>query len=84
MRTVQGADKARGVCLALADGGGIYDTILYGRELSAMDQIIGIMLVIEVIGLIANKSHAPRHSRNRSGLGGMPRAGRAAVGAMRR
>jgi hypothetical protein len=49
-----------------------------------MHQIIGIMLVIEVIGLIANKSHAPRHSRNRSGLGGIPRAGRAAVGAMRR
>jgi len=77
------------------DGGGIDGTIFDGfwasaisfitaASLSAVDQIIGIMLVIEVIGLIADKSHAPRHSRSRSGLGGMPRAGRAAVGAMRR
>jgi len=27
----------------------------YGRELNAMDQVIGIMLVIVVIGLLADK-----------------------------
>jgi NitT/TauT family transport system permease protein len=27
----------------------------YGRELSAMDQVIGVMVVIVVIGLIADK-----------------------------
>jgi NitT/TauT family transport system permease protein len=27
----------------------------YGRELNAMDQVIGVMLVIVVIGLLADK-----------------------------
>ena len=54
-----------GICMAVIDGGGNYVTILtgfglghllhYGRELSAMDQVIGIMLVIVVIGLLADK-----------------------------
>jgi NitT/TauT family transport system permease protein len=31
----------------------------YGRELSAMDQVVGVMVVIVVIGLIADKIFSP-------------------------
>ena len=54
-----------GLRLAFADGGGdlrhltgfgLGHLLHYGRELSAMDQVIGIMLVIVAIGLVTDKT----------------------------
>jgi len=36
-------------------GFGLGQLLHYGRELNAMDQVIGVMLVIVVIGLLADK-----------------------------
>jgi NitT/TauT family transport system permease protein len=44
------------IYVTILTGFGLGHLLHYGRELSAMDQVIGIMLVIVVIGLIADKS----------------------------
>jgi NitT/TauT family transport system permease protein len=40
-------------------GFGLGHLLQYGRELSAMDQVVGVMVVIVVIGLIADKIFSP-------------------------
>ena len=40
---------------ALLSGFGLGHLLHYGRELNAMEQVIGIMLVLLVIGLLADK-----------------------------
>jgi NitT/TauT family transport system permease protein len=44
------------IFVTILTGFGLGHLLHYGRELSAMDQVIGIMLIIVVIGLIADKS----------------------------
>ena len=44
------------IFVTILTGFGLGNLLHYGRELSAMDQVIGIMLIIVVIGLIADKS----------------------------
>jgi NitT/TauT family transport system permease protein len=44
------------IFVTILTGFGLGHLLHYGRELSAMDQVIGIMLIIIVIGLIADKS----------------------------
>jgi NitT/TauT family transport system permease protein len=44
------------IYVTILTGFGLGHLLHYGRELSAMDQVIGIMLVIVVIGLITDKS----------------------------
>jgi NitT/TauT family transport system permease protein len=44
------------IYVTILTGFGLGHLLHYGRELSAMDQVIGIMLVIIVIGLITDKS----------------------------
>jgi ABC-type nitrate/sulfonate/bicarbonate transport system, permease component len=43
------------IYVTILTGFGLGHLLHYGRELSAMDQVIGIMLVIVVIGLLADK-----------------------------
>ena len=43
------------IYVTILTGFGLGHLLHYGRELSAMDQVIGIMLVIIVIGLVADK-----------------------------
>jgi NitT/TauT family transport system permease protein len=43
------------VFVTILTGFGLGQLLHYGRELSAMDQVVGIMLVIVVIGLLADK-----------------------------
>ncbi len=43
------------IYVTILTGRGLGQLLHYGRELSAMDQVIGIMLVIIVIGLLADK-----------------------------
>jgi NitT/TauT family transport system permease protein len=43
------------IFVTILTGFGLGHLLQYGRELSAMDQVIGVMLVIVVIGLIADK-----------------------------
>ena len=43
------------IYVTILTGYGLGHLLHYGRELSAMDQVIGIMLVIVVIGLLADK-----------------------------
>src|SRR5881296_3410933 len=43
------------IYVTILTGFGLGQLLHYGRELSAMDQVIGIMLVIVVIGLLADK-----------------------------
>lgn len=43
------------IFVSILSGFGLGQLLHYGRELSAMDQVIGIMLVIVVIGLVADK-----------------------------
>src|SRR5436190_238401 len=43
------------IFVTILTGFGLGQLLHYGRELSAMDQVIGIMLVIVVIGLLADK-----------------------------
>jgi NitT/TauT family transport system permease protein len=43
------------IYVTILTGFGLGHLLHYGRELSAMDQVIGIMLVIVVIGLVADK-----------------------------
>jgi NitT/TauT family transport system permease protein len=44
------------IYVTILTGFGLGHLLHYGRELSAMDQVIGIMLVIIVIGLVADKA----------------------------
>ena len=44
------------VFVTIISGFGLGNLLHYGRELNAMDQVIGIMLVIVVIGLVADKT----------------------------
>jgi sulfonate transport system permease protein len=44
------------IYVAILTGFGLGHLLHYGRELNAMDQVIGIMLVIVVVGLIADKA----------------------------
>jgi NitT/TauT family transport system permease protein len=44
------------IYVTILTGFGLGHLMHYGRELSAMDQVIGIMLVIIVIGLVTDKS----------------------------
>jgi NitT/TauT family transport system permease protein len=50
-RSLMGAE----IFVTILTGFGLGQLLHYGRELSAMDQVIGIMLVIVVIGLLADK-----------------------------
>jgi len=62
------------IYVTILTGFGLGHLLHYGRELSAMDQVIGIMLVIVVIGLITDKSlFAPweRFMHRRWGTGTM-------------
>lgn len=43
------------IFVTILTGFGLGQVLQYGRELSAMDQVIGVMLVIVVIGLLADK-----------------------------
>lgn len=43
------------IFVTILTGFGLGQLLHYGRELSAMDQVIGIMVVIVVIGLLADK-----------------------------
>jgi NitT/TauT family transport system permease protein len=43
------------IFVTILTGFGLGQVLQYGRELSAMDQVIGVMLVIVLIGLIADK-----------------------------
>jgi len=43
------------IFVSILTGFGLGQLLHYGRELSAMDQVIGIMVVIVVIGLLADK-----------------------------
>src|SRR5437764_7844018 len=43
------------IFVTILTGFGLGQLLQYGRELSAMDQVIGVMLVIVLIGLIADK-----------------------------
>ena len=43
------------IFVTIVTGFGLGNLLHYGRELSAMDQVIGVMLVIVAIGLIADK-----------------------------
>ena len=45
-----------GALSSLLTGFGLGHLLHYGRELNAMDQVIGIMLVIVLIGLLADKT----------------------------
>jgi NitT/TauT family transport system permease protein len=47
-----GSQALQSVCW----GFGLGHLLHYGRELNAMDQVIGIMLVIVIIGLLADKT----------------------------
>jgi sulfonate transport system permease protein len=44
------------IFVTILTGFGLGHMLQYGRELSAMDQVIGVMVVIVVIGLIADKA----------------------------
>jgi NitT/TauT family transport system permease protein len=44
------------IFVTILTGFGLGHLLQYGRELSAMDQVIGVMVVIVVIGLIADKT----------------------------
>jgi len=44
------------IFVTILTGFGLGHLLQYGRELSAMDQVIGVMIVIVVIGLIADKA----------------------------
>jgi NitT/TauT family transport system permease protein len=43
------------IFVTILTGFGLGQILQYGRELSSMDQVIGVMLVIVLIGLIADK-----------------------------
>lgn len=43
------------IFVTILTGFGLGHLLKYGRELSAMDQVIGVMVVIVIIGLIADK-----------------------------
>jgi NitT/TauT family transport system permease protein len=43
------------ILVTVLTGFGLGQLLHYGRELNAMEQMIGIMLVIVVIGLLADK-----------------------------
>jgi NitT/TauT family transport system permease protein len=43
------------IYVTIITGFGLGHLLHYGRELNAMDQVVGIMLVITVIGLLADK-----------------------------
>ena len=43
------------IFVTILTGFGLGQVLQYGRELSSMDQVIGVMLVIVLIGLIADK-----------------------------
>ncbi|MBV8096398.1 MAG: hypothetical protein JO110_24795, partial [Acetobacteraceae bacterium] len=43
------------VFVTILSGFGLGNLLHYGRELHAMDQVIGVMIVIVVIGLVADK-----------------------------
>jgi NitT/TauT family transport system permease protein len=63
------------IFVTILTGFGLGHLLHYGRELSAMDQVIAIMLVIVVIGLISDKTlFAPweRFMHRRWGTGGTP------------
>ena len=47
--------KAAEIYVTILTGFGLGHLLHYGRELNAMDQVIGIMLVIVVVGLVADK-----------------------------
>ena len=44
------------IFVTILTGFGLGQLLQYGRELSAMDQVIGVMVIIVVIGLIADKA----------------------------
>ena len=44
------------IFVTILTGFGLGHLLHYGRELNAMDQVIGIMLVIVAIGLLADKA----------------------------
>jgi NitT/TauT family transport system permease protein len=44
------------IFVTILTGFGLGQVLQYGRELSAMDQVIGVMIVIVLIGLIADKA----------------------------
>ena len=44
------------IFVTILTGFGLGHLLHYGRELNAMDQVIGVMLVIVVIGLVVDKS----------------------------
>jgi NitT/TauT family transport system permease protein len=63
------------IYVTIITGFGLGQLLHYGRELNAMDQVIAIMLVIVVIGLVADKAlFAPweRFLRRRWGTGAKP------------
>jgi NitT/TauT family transport system permease protein len=43
------------IYVTIISGYGLGHLLHYGRELSAMDQVLGIMLVITAIGLLADR-----------------------------
>ena len=60
------------VFVTILTGFGLGHLLHYGRELQAMDQVLGIMLVIVVVGLAADKAifaPAERWIRRRWGTG---------------
>jgi ABC-type nitrate/sulfonate/bicarbonate transport system permease component len=44
------------IYVTILTGFGLGHLLHYGRELNAMDQVIGIMLVIVLVGLLADKT----------------------------
>jgi len=63
------------IFVTILTGFGLGHLLHYGRELNAMDQVIGVMLVIVVIGLLADKAlFAPweRFLHRRWGTGTRP------------
>ena len=60
------------IYVTILTGFGLGHLLHYGRELNSMDQVIGIMIVIVVIGLLADKivfSPWERYLRRRWGIG---------------
>lgn len=54
-----GIDVAVEIFVTILTGFGLAQLLRYGRELGAMEQVIGIMVVIVAIGLLADKIFSP-------------------------
>ncbi len=53
--TLQRSLMAAEIFVTILTGFGLGQLLHFGRELSAMDQVLGIMVVIVVIGLLVDK-----------------------------